>query len=441
VRFRVFAQGREISRKESDAPKTVSEWGLRGLEAIMIVVQERLKGDIHCLKQSPPDAWVSGRFTELHSLLSGEACVAYATNSFLGSRPPEPRFVNRLRNLDTPWEELFSPTFPWDLQYALYALKECVCSYKKDLPEDQWVVAFGEKHNDKLVLLLQWLASQVHIGKYELTDSLFLVLWILDVFLHHGTSCRIVLTADIETPWVAQLPLKRLIHALVEIMTTSAVDHANLVTPMLNILFTLSTINARLWMNALNNLTLDFYLLSIESRYDAVRENAWNSLRAFFGRTCQTAFLPTNGINGNSSDSDAENKMEIDRPTGKREVVEFLWDLMMVCLKKSDFLRAGKGFETGPIMLRFAIAEVTKCSAYYKAFESVAPNSASSWLKEVGATARMELFRHRVQENVLDQDVDNITLGWTRMLQAVVDLLSVEEVDSVIPLYRLRLKI
>jgi hypothetical protein len=441
VRFRVFAQGREISRKESDATKTISEWGLRGLAALMIHVQERLKEDIHSLRQSPPDTWVSGRFIELHALLSGEACVAFTVNVFLSSRPPEPRFVNRLRNLDTPWEELFSPTFPWDLQYALYSLKECVDSYKKDVPEDQWVLEFGEKHHDKLVELLQWLVSSVTVGKYELTDSLFLVLWILDIFLHHGTSCRIVLTADIETPWVAQLPLKRLLQALSKVMMANAVNHPNLVTPMLNILFTLSTINTRVWMSTLNTFTLDFYQLSIESQYDAVRENAWNSLRAFFGRTCQTAFLPTQGINGNSSDSDAENKMEIDRPTGKREIVEFLWDMMMLCLKKSDFLRAGKAFETAPIMLRFALTEITKCSAYYKALEAVAPSSASSWLKEVGATARMELFRHRVQENVLDQDVDNITLGWTRMLQAVVDLLSLEEVDSVIPLYRLRLKI
>lgn len=57
-------------------------------------------------------------------------------------------------------------------------------------------------------------------------------------------------------------------------------------------------------------------------------------------------------------------------------------------------------------------------------------------MREISSRARSELFDHVVQESVLNNAVDYITLGWTRILQVCFDLMSPNDIDAIIPRYK-----
>ena len=65
----------------------------------------------------------------------------------------------------------------------------------------------------------------------------------------------------------------------------------------------------------------------------------------------------------------------------------------------------------------------------------MSPDEAYDLLKEISTLSQLELFDHTVQETVLTTAIDNITLGWTRMLQAVVDLNPTDDFAELIPKY------
>jgi hypothetical protein len=71
---------------------------------------------------------------------------------------------------------------------------------------------------------------------------------------------------------------------------------------------------------------------------------------------------------------------------------------------------------------------------YYRALSSASPEKGVSLLLQTSKLARFELFEHPVQENVLTSDVDYITLGWTRILQAALDLIPSEKMDDMLPM-------
>jgi hypothetical protein len=67
------------------------------------------------------------------------------------------------------------------------------------------------------------------------------------------------------------------------------------------------------------------------------------------------AFMTINGGGNELSDSDTENKMDIDsRPNDLRDIVLFLWQVTINCLKKASvhIPLAGKAFDTSSQMLR-----------------------------------------------------------------------------------------
>jgi hypothetical protein len=72
---------------------------------------------------------------------------------------------------------------------------------------------------------------------------------------------------------------------------------------------------------------------------------------------------------------------------------------------------------------------------YRKSLLAGSPDEASDLVTEILNLSQRELFAHQVQESVLTSSVDYITLGWTRMLQAVIDMLPPEDVDIVLPKY------
>lgn len=188
MRFRTFAQGREITRKEFDQSKTLQEWGLKDLEAIMIQVQERVKEEPAVKKISPCEQWVLTRFNDLHKLLSGESRTAYLISMFLIQRPHPSAFVDRLRNPDTPWEEMFSSVFPWDMHYALMVLHECVEQYKQGVPEFRWVGEFGEKHHARIVELVEWFSHPRMADTPEWPFCVIYAVCILVGFIQKGLS-------------------------------------------------------------------------------------------------------------------------------------------------------------------------------------------------------------------------------------------------------------
>lgn len=64
---------------------------------------------------------------------------------------------------------------------------------------------------------------------------------------------------------------------------------------------------------------------------------------------------------------------------------------------------------------------------------AVQPEEAMELLTAVSDLAREQLFDHTVTEDILLGTVDYFTLGWTRMLQAVLDLSPPEELDTLVP--------
>lgn len=70
---------------------------------------------------------------------------------------------------------------------------------------------------------------------------------------------------------------------------------------------------------------------------------------------------------------------------------------------------------------------------YYRALSSASAEDGVALLLQTSKLARFELFGHPVQESILTSDVDYITLGWTRILQAALSLIPSEEMDDLLP--------
>jgi hypothetical protein len=160
---------------------------------------------------------------------------------------------------------------------------------------------------------------------------------------------------------VASLPVERLIATLLRILRFQGQLNGYLATPVFNILFTLSSIDAELWMKILRSgFEGQFYAMAVECQNESIRENSWNCLLAFFTSLCRESFAITNG-NGDHSDSDNENKMDIDRtPAEGRDVILFIWEVAIGCMRNSHVYisQASKAFETGANMLRYFSIEL-----------------------------------------------------------------------------------
>lgn len=77
---------------------------------------------------------------------------------------------------------------------------------------------------------------------------------------------------------------------------------------------------------------------------------------------------------------------------------------------------------------------MANCRVYYRSLSAINADEANDLLRGVLEISRKELFDHTVQESVLDNTaIDYYTLGWTRVLQAVLDLLSTEKIDALMP--------
>lgn len=201
----------------------------------------------------------------------------------------------------------------------------------------------------------------------------------------------------------------------------------------MNVMLTLSALDTRTWLTIVQPQFEDsFFNVAVEYGNEPTRESAWLALEHGFARTCSHAF---SAVNGNASepqsDSDAENKMDIDQEpserSGKQAVVTYLWTMTIHCLKRASehWEFAGKAFESAVNMFRL----------YRKNLLAAAPEEASELVTKILNLSQRELFAHKVRESVLTSSLDYITLGWTRMLQAVIDVLPLEGVDIVLPKY------
>jgi hypothetical protein len=213
-----------------------------------------------------------------------------------------------------------------------------------------------------------------------------------------------------------------------------------LCTPLLNVMLMLSRRDRRKWLALVQpQFENAFFALSVPYPSEVMHESAWTALEFVFGSACSQAFSVVNGnASGNQSDSDMENKMDIDPELGERAIVNYFWTLMLNCLKRAaeHVTFAGKAFESAVNMFRYVRGEeVAKRRLYRKSLSNVSPEEASDLVTEVLTLSQRELFGHQVQESVRTNSVDYVTLGWTRMLQAVVDMLPQEDIDAILPKY------
>lgn len=213
-----------------------------------------------------------------------------------------------------------------------------------------------------------------------------------------------------------------------------------LCTPLLNVMLMLSRRDRRRWLALVQPQFEDaFFALAVPYPSEAMHEAAWGALEFVFESACSHAFSVVNG-NGieNQSDSDVENRMDIDPELGERAIVNYFWTMMLNCLKRAaeHVTFASKAFESAVTMFRYVPGEeVAEHRSYRKSLSNVSPEEASDLVNEVLTLSQKELFGHQVQESVRTNSVDYVTLGWTRMLQAVVDMLPQEDIDAVLPKY------
>jgi len=227
-----------------------------------------------------------------------------------------------------------------------------------------------------------------------------------------------------------------MVRAILTLMVTQAPQQPFLATSLLNVLFALSSLDVDVWMDIIEpEFESRFYNLAVACPNEAVRTNACESLQIFYFSLCASSSLTANG-HIEQSDSDSENKMEIDTPSsGLPRLVVYLWNMALNCLKLSDryIAFAGKIFETGANMLRYVL--FGRCSYsrdFYRSLSASQPDEASKLLRTVASLSAKSLFMHPVQETVLNNAVDYVTLGWTRILQGVLDLAPEHECDKLL---------
>jgi hypothetical protein len=213
-----------------------------------------------------------------------------------------------------------------------------------------------------------------------------------------------------------------------------------LCTPLLNVMLMLSHRDRRRWFALVQPQFEDaFFAVAVAYPSEILHEAAWTALEFVFGSACSQAFSVVNGNgSGNQSDSDVENRMDIDPELGERAIVNYFWTLMLNCLKRAaeHVTFACKAFESAVNMFRYVREEeVAEHRLYRKSLSNVSPEEASDLVTEVLTLSQRELYGHQVQESVRTNSVDYVTLGWTRMLQAVVDMLPQEDIDVVLPKY------
>jgi hypothetical protein len=121
---------------------------------------------------------------------------------------------------------------------------------------------------------------------------------------------------------------------------------------VMNILYSLSTMDAALWLSIIQpEFEPLFFAVAVEHPNDSTREAVWASFGDLFTYCSMKAFAVVNG-NSEQNESDAESKMEIDHPS--RNIVTYLWQVTLNCLKKANayISLAGKAFDTGTNILR-----------------------------------------------------------------------------------------
>lgn len=247
----------------------------------------------------------------------------------------------------------------------------------------------------------------------------------------------VLLMAGRDASWVGSLPLERMINSMLNFLRFHIKNNYHIATPVMNILAVLSTIDAHLWLKVVQSSFEDsFFALAIDL-VPEIREPIWNAMLDFFASSCQRAFAVTNG-NGEQSDSDVEGKMQIDHhPNEMGNIVSYLWQVTVNCLQKSKnyIPYAAKAFTSGASMLRYVspVNDDVDGRIYYKHVSAVSPDEASDLLRDISNLSQQELFDHTVQETVLTTAIDYITLGWTRMLQAVLDSNPSDEFDELVP--------
>lgn len=160
----------------------------------------------------------------------------------------------------------------------------------------------------------------------------------------------------VGSPWHRTIPVERLVRAMLNYWAYIAKQDPYLSSSVMNILLVLSAMDATLWLSIIQpEFEPLFFAIAVEHSNDVTREAVWTSFGDLFTYCCMKAFAAIDG-NREQNDSDAESKMEIDQHPD-RDIVSYLWRVTLNCLKKASAYipLAGKGFDTGAKILRYAL--------------------------------------------------------------------------------------
>jgi len=153
------------------------------------------------------------------------------------------------------------------------------------------------------------------------------------------------------------LPVDRLTRMTLNYWRYMARSCYYLCGPIMNVMLMLSNLDTRTWLTLVQpEFENSFFVCAVEFANEPTRESAWIGLEHAFAAACSQAYAVVNG-NGSElqSDSDTENKMDVDQEPGERVVVTYLWTLTINCLKRSSqyWGFAGKAFESAVNMFRY----------------------------------------------------------------------------------------
>jgi hypothetical protein len=153
------------------------------------------------------------------------------------------------------------------------------------------------------------------------------------------------------------LPVDRLTYTTLNFWQYMAKTCFYLCGSIMNLMLMLSNLDTRTWLALVQpKFEKWFFECAVEYSNDQAREAAWVAMDNAFSAACSQTFSVVNG-NGSDHDSDAENKMQIDREPHKGIVVTYLWTFTINCLKRSTehWEFAGKAFESAVNMFRYAV--------------------------------------------------------------------------------------
>ena len=134
--FRVFFRGQQFLPQESDVCRTLED--LQVLNGLLLVKRDPDTSSASPQPvrpgASPLENKLLAHFEELCNYLGMEEKLASEIYSFMVKLPPDENIVRAIKAVDVSYTELFPIGQPFKSLYAVYALQQCLSSYREQEP-------------------------------------------------------------------------------------------------------------------------------------------------------------------------------------------------------------------------------------------------------------------------------------------------------------------